>query len=113
MRVLVVDDYADAVAFLSSLCRHLGCECEVAYDGQQAIARAGEFRPDLLLLDIGMPDMDGFEVAARLRASGMSQMKIYTVSGYKNDVERRKACGIDGHIMKPVQIADLKQVLCC
>ena len=65
-RVLVVDDNFDAAMTLDALLRSLGHETVTAYDGAQALTTAGDFKPDVVLLDIGMPDIDGYEVARRL-----------------------------------------------
>jgi CheY-like chemotaxis protein len=88
-----------------------GHEVRLAHDGASALAAARELRPDLVLLDIGLPGMNGYEVAKRLRAeaSGRS-MRIVAVSGYggAEDRERAKAAGFDAHLVKPVELMALE-----
>src|SRR5207244_3835488 len=75
-RVLVVDDSIDAAAMLAAFLRHLGHEVQVANDGAAALRVAGSFRPDVVLLDIGMPGMNGLEVAQRLRGSSEASQPL-------------------------------------
>ena len=113
-RVLVVDDNADAAAMLEMLLRSLGHETRVANDGLDAVRIAVEFRPDIVLLDIGMPGLDGFEVARRLRALKRDRpMKIVAVTGWgqEADRERTREAGFDLHLVKPVDANELAQAL--
>jgi PAS domain S-box-containing protein len=113
-RVLVVDDNSDAASALEALLRSLGHETRVAYDGLQALRLAREFLPDVVLLDIGMPGLDGYEVARRLRAlKSQSKVKIVAVTGWGQEADRQrsKEAGFDVHLVKPVDANDLARVL--
>ena len=104
-RVLVVDDNRDNVESISMLVQLLGHEVAVAHDGLQAVEVAERFGPDLVLLDIGLPDLDGFEVAERLRAGrGGDAMYLVAITGWAREEERRrsKEAGFDEHLTKPV-----------
>jgi len=114
-RVLVVDDNIDAASMLDMLLRSLGHETRVAHDGMAALRVAEEFRPDIVLLDIGMPGIDGYEVARRLRAlsSRTQPMRIVAVTGWgqEADRERSREAGFDLHLVKPVGANELAQAL--
>lgn len=104
-RILVADDNVDAAMTLFSLLEMYGHELRIAHDGQQALQAAEEFRPDVVFLDIGMPDMTGYEVAQRLRKiEGLARSTIVAVSGWgaKEDLARSKEAGFDMHFTKPV-----------
>ncbi|HZN86763.1 MAG TPA: PAS domain S-box protein [Burkholderiales bacterium] len=113
-RVLVVDDNADAARMLELLLRSLGHETRIAHDGQEALRVAGVFRPQIVLLDIGMPGLDGYEVARRLRAmrDGPS-LRIVAITGWGQDADREKSrqAGFDVHLVKPVEPTELVRVL--
>jgi len=102
-RVLVVDDNVDAADSLGVLLTSLGHETCVVYDGVAAIQMAEEFRPDIVLLDLGMPGMDGLETARRLRSLHKS-FKIVAVTGWGQEADRLKTqdAGFDLHLIKPV-----------
>ena len=110
-RVLVVDDDRDAAESLSMLLELSGHEVSVAYDGTSALANLKEIAPDVILLDIGLPGMSGYELAKQLRRdlSGR-KVRIAAVSGYgqESDRERAYAAGFDEHFVKPVDIAVLE-----
>jgi CheY-like chemotaxis protein/anti-sigma regulatory factor (Ser/Thr protein kinase) len=113
-RVLVVDDNVDAAATLDLLLRSLGHETRVANDGMKALEIAREFRPEVILLDIGMPGLDGYEVARRLRAMNHgTSFRIIAVTGWGQDADRSKAkeAGFDVHLVKPVDLGVLSKVL--
>jgi PAS domain S-box-containing protein len=105
-RILVVDDNEDSADSLAKLLRRvLGQRVEVAYDGTTALERALAFRPDLVFLDIGLPGMDGYEVARRLRQSpenGTPFLVALTGWGQEEDRRRSREAGIDRHLVKPV-----------
>lgn len=111
-RVLVVDDNVDAADSLAILLNMSGHETKAAYDGSQALEVARSFAPNVVLLDIGLPGMDGYETAARLRAEH-GAIAIVAVTGYGSaaDVERARSAGFDAHITKPVAFDELKAVL--
>jgi PAS domain S-box-containing protein len=113
-RVLVVDDNLDAAAALKLLLESLGHATCVAGDGAQALKMASEFRPDVVLLDIGMPGIDGYEVARRLRALKRDvPLRIVAVTGWGQDADRERSreAGFDLHLVKPVEVNDLARVL--
>jgi PAS domain S-box-containing protein len=111
-RVLVVDDNADAASTLELLLQSLGHATLVVHDGAKALEAAPQFRPDIVLLDIGMPGLDGYEVARRLRAGGY-KFRIIAVTGWGQDADRQKAreAGFDRHLVKPVDLGLLVKVL--
>ncbi len=107
-RVLVVDDNVDAADTIAELLREAGHAVEVAHDGPAALAAAGDFGPEVALLDIGLPVMDGYELARRLRAS-FPQVRMVALSGYgqASDHARSLAAGFELHIVKPVSVGKL------
>jgi PAS domain S-box-containing protein len=114
LRVLVVDDNADAAQLLAISLRAVGFVTEVAFDGPRAIERARTFMPDVVLLDLGLPVMDGFEVALRLKSDPeLRQAKLVAVTGYGQtaDRERTREMGFDGHFVKPVDLDHLENWL--
>ena len=109
-RILVVDDNVDTARGLVRLLRLLGNELKAAHDGLQAIEAARAFGPDYVLLDIGLPGMDGYEVATRLKADPCCRdAVIIAISGYGQDEDRRRsrAAGFDHHLVKPVDFDSL------
>jgi signal transduction histidine kinase len=104
-RVLVVDDNEDAAETLALLLSADGYATRVAHDGPRALALVGDFVPDVAVLDIGLPVMDGYELARRLRAeSGVGRVRLIALTGYgqADDVRRAKEAGFDEHLVKPV-----------
>src|SRR5262245_28563456 len=104
-RVLIVDDFSDITTILHELVTVLGHEAAVANHGDQALALAREFHPDLVLLDLGMPDPDGYEVARRLRAEPDGEnMQLVAMSGWGDANARAQAAeaGFDRHFVKPL-----------
>ena len=113
-RILVVDDNRDAADTLGELLRIAGHETRVCHSGLHALALAESFRPDLVLLDIGMPRIDGHEVARRLRAQPWGrEMRIVALSGFGRPEDRRRSleAGCDDHLTKPVTVSDLRRAL--
>jgi CheY-like chemotaxis protein len=109
-RVLVVDDLSDAAASLALVCQLYGAEARVARDGVEALTIGAAFRPDVVLMDISMPNMNGYDAARRLRAEawGASVVLIaLTGWGRKTDVEAAREAGFDGHLLKPVDTESL------
>jgi CheY-like chemotaxis protein len=115
VRVLVVDDNEDAAMTVSEVLSELGYEVAVAHDGPQALASAERMRPDVVVLDLGLPVMDGFEVARRLRATcpGPHTPRLVALSGYGQDSDKAnsRAAGFDVHLVKPVDLATLQAAL--
>jgi PAS domain S-box-containing protein len=113
-RILVVDDNLDVGDSLVLLLRQHGHEVRVANDGPTALALAREERPDVVLLDIGMPGMDGYEVARRLRQEpGLQGVLLVAMTGFGQETDRRhsRAAGFDQHLVKPVEPDDLLRLL--
>jgi PAS domain S-box-containing protein len=113
-QVLVVDDNVDAADSLAMLLRLEGQDVRAAHDGRQALALAGEFRPELVFLDIGMPGMDGYEVCRRLRQQpGLEGALVVALTGWGQDEDRRRSrdAGFDLHFVKPVEPGALRQLL--
>jgi signal transduction histidine kinase len=105
LRILVVDDNRDAADTSAQLLELLGHETRVAYTGPEAVAVAAEYRPDTVICDIGLPGMDGYAVAAALRADpATTGARLLALTGYgrPEDVERARAAGFDKHLVKPV-----------
>lgn len=113
-RVLVVDDNEDAALGLSRLLEYSGHVVRQAYTGPAALETAAEFRPEAVLLDIGLPDLDGYEVARRLRAdTALEDVLLIALSGYCQDEDRRRSreAGFDHHVAKPVAHSDILRLL--
>jgi CheY-like chemotaxis protein len=113
-RVLVVDDNEDVTRSLSLLLRANGYEVATAHDASQAMALAVSFNPQAVLLDIGLPDRDGWEVARDIRRlTGGTDLKLIAISGWATaeDVARSRAAGFDHHLCKPVGFAKLAELL--
>jgi CheY-like chemotaxis protein len=107
-RILVVDDNTDAANSLAMMLNLTGHTAEAVYGSNDALTRAAEFEPEVILLDIGLPGMDGYEVARRLRATGnMARIVALTGYGQSDDVERGKIAGFDAHLIKPVDLQSL------
>jgi PAS domain S-box-containing protein len=113
-RVLVVDDNQDAADSLGTLLRLLGAEVQVVHDGRSALSAVAQAGAETIFLDIGMPGMDGYEVARRLRASEAGTgMMLVAVTGWSQEEDRRRVreAGFDAHLTKPVGVEDLTRVL--
>ena len=109
-RVLVADDLRDSADSLATLLRSLGHAVAVAYDGEQALTLAETFRPDVAVLDLGMPGVDGYEACRRIRASEWGAgMTLIAQSGWGQSPDRHRAreAGFDQHAVKPVELAVL------
>jgi PAS domain S-box-containing protein len=108
--ILVVDDNPDSATSMAMLLRMVGHDVEIAANGATALERIATRAPDILLLDIGLPDMSGYDVAKHLRSRPEGQgLKIFAMTGYGQEEDRKRslASGFDGHLVKPVMPADL------
>jgi DNA-binding response OmpR family regulator len=112
-RVLVVDDNADAADSLAMLLQVRGDDVRVAYDGEQALFAEQEFKPDVLLLDIGMPKLSGYDVARRVRDARGGEVFIVAITGWGQEEDRQRAreAGFDHHFTKPVDYAKLLDLI--
>ncbi len=105
LRILVVDDNRDGADSLFQMLNIMGHEARTAYDGQEGVDMAGEFRPDLVLLDIGLPTLDGYEVCRLIRETSWGKdVVLIAVTGWGQDEDRRRSqdAGFDLHLVKPV-----------
>ena len=114
LRVLIVDDNVDAAEMLAEWLVAVGHDAQVASDGPTALEIAAEFKPDVALLDIGLPVMDGYEVARRLRElPGASKTRLIALTGYgqESDHERSRRAGFEEHLVKPVDLDAITQAV--
>lgn len=113
-RLLLVDDNRDTVNVLAILLSRLGYEVKVAHDGPAAIDAAHSAKPDVALLDIGLPGMSGYEVAEELRRSSeLDRCVLIAMTGYdqQEDLDRSEQAGFQHHLVKPVRIDEVRQLL--
>ena len=113
-RVLAVDDSVDAVEFLARLLRLSGHEVEVAYDGPSAVQAALAMRPDVVLLDIGLPGLTGYEVARQLRQEpALKNTVLVALTGYgrESDRQRSRNAGFSYHLVKPAEVSEVEKIL--
>ena len=113
-RILIVDDNRDAATSLAMLLKITGNETHTANDGLEAVEAAANFRPDMLLLDIGLPKLNGYEVCRRIREQPWGKnIVIVALTGWGQEEDREKSrnAGFDGHMVKPVDFAALTKLL--
>jgi CheY-like chemotaxis protein len=113
-KVLIIDDNADAADGLCDLLRDSGFTCGVALDGPSGLNLLTSFEADVVLLDLGLPGVDGYEVARRIRAMpGGDRYLIVAITGYGEDRDRRRSheAGFDAHLVKPVELEQLLPIL--
>jgi PAS domain S-box-containing protein len=110
LRVLIVDDHVDAAQTLALLFTHRNCDVRIAHDGPSGIAAAKEFLPEVLLLDLGLPGVDGYQVASSLRSEPKLRDALFiAISGYAQEADRERslAAGFDHHCAKPIEFSSL------
>jgi CheY-like chemotaxis protein len=113
-RVLVVDDNRDSAKTLALLLKLTGNEAEMAHDGEEAVAKAASFSPDVVLLDIGLPKLNGYEACREIRKQpGGRDIVLVALTGWGQEEDRRKSreAGFDEHFVKPVDHAALTRLL--
>jgi CheY-like chemotaxis protein len=113
-KVLLIEDNQDFVYLLSEILESMGHSCVAAFDGADGIKKAQEIKPDVILCDIGLPHMNGFEVAKKLKEDhSLKDIYLVALTGYVSarDMYHAAAAGFDFHLAKPVNIADMNQVL--
>ena len=113
-RILVVDDNHDSAETLSMLLELTGHQTQLAFDGVEAVEAANNFRPDVILMDLGMPKLNGFEAARRVRQQPWSKgMVLVALTGWGQDEDRNRTAeaGFDGHLVKPVEFDTLTKLL--
>lgn len=113
-RILVADVNRDSADSMAEMLRLLGNEVAVAHDGLDAVEQAGRSRPQLILMDLGMPNLNGLDATRRIRAQPWGRpVTIIAVTGWgqDNDRLRSKEAGCDGHLVKPISLDALRQML--
>jgi CheY-like chemotaxis protein/two-component sensor histidine kinase len=113
-RILVADDNRDSAESMAIMLELLHNEVVTAHDGLQVLAKAEEFRPEVILMDVGMPKLNGLETTKRLRQQPWGRdVKIIAVTGWgqEGDRERTRSAGCDGHLVKPISLNDLQRLL--
>ena len=113
-RILVVDDNHDAAASLALMLTVMGNETQTAHDGLEALEAAQAFRPDVVLLDIGMPKLNGYEVCCHIRQQAWGKgMTLFALTGWGQEEDQRRSleAGFDAHLVKPVLPATLENLL--
>jgi CheY-like chemotaxis protein len=112
-RILIVDDNKDLATSLARLLGLLGHEVEVVFDGLKGIEAARTYRPRVLLLDIGLPNVDGYQVARTLRQEGFNDILIIALSGYGQEEDRRRSreAGMNHHVTKPVDLKTIAELI--
>jgi two-component system, chemotaxis family, CheB/CheR fusion protein len=113
-RVLVVDDYPDSAAIVAALLTLLGYECRTAMTGSDALEVAARFDPQTVLLDIGLPDISGYEVARELRAHARGRsLHLAAITGWGQPADRTRAlaAGFDQFLLKPIDAKNLQDLI--
>ena len=113
-KILVVDDNHDSAVSLAMMLAIMGHETRTAHDGESAVSSAESFRPDVVLLDIGLPKLNGYEVAQRIRGSSWgASMFLIAVTGWGQDEDRQRSSevGLNLHMVKPVEPIALEKLL--
>ena len=112
-RILIIDDNKDLATSLARLLRILGHDVQVVHDGHQGIEAARSYRPRVVLLDIGLPKLDGYQVARTLRQEGFHDTIIIALSGYGQEEDRRRSreAGMNHHLTKPVDVRTITQLI--
>jgi CheY-like chemotaxis protein len=110
--VVLIEDNGDILATVPLLLKTLGCQVKTASNAKDGLQLAREFEPDVMLIDIGLPDMSGHDIAARLRAAGWEK-QLVAISGYshKEIREKSKEVGFDYHLAKPATLHALTTIL--
>lgn len=113
-RILLVDDSDDAALAMSMLLEALGHEVRTEHDGPRALASIDDFKPDVVVLDIGLPGMSGFDVAREMRKREATRsVLLLALTGWGSEADRQSAldAGFDHHLTKPVDVTDLEALL--
>lgn len=112
-RVLIVDDNVDSTNLVATIMQMYGHQTQKAYNGESALEMITVYRPDFVLLDIGLPDINGYEVAQRIRENPQTKnVKLIAVTGYGFDSDRQKSkeSGFDYHLVKPIDPGELPKI---
>jgi CheY-like chemotaxis protein len=114
LRVLVVDDNVDTAETLTMLLKESGHDVRMAHDGSTALEAALEYRPNVMLMDIGLPALDGFEVAKRIRQQPvLNDVVLVAMTGYGQESDRQRSleAGFDHHLVKPTKFEKVQEIL--
>ena len=114
VRVLVVDDQRDTADSIAAVLTDLGCSVLVVLNGAEALSQASEFRPELILLDLVLPDTDGYAIARSIRSSTWGgDVTLVAVTGMGQEADKSKSieAGFDRHLMKPLQFSELEELV--
>jgi CheY-like chemotaxis protein len=114
LRILVIDDNKDAANALTRLLRLIGHEVKAVYESQQALAVCIEMNPELVLLDLGMPGVSGYDVCRSIRGRPeFSDIRVVAITGFAQEESRRSSdeAGFDEHFVKPVRLEELERML--
>src|SRR5262249_27387285 len=113
VRVLVVDDHPDSAEGMARLLRRSGYEVDVALDGKTALQRARAQQPDVVLLDICMPGLNGYEVASQLRAMFQNKVRLVAITALSLEEDRKRCleAGFDLHLVKPIDPTEVRTLL--
>ena len=113
LRVLIVDDCHDTLLMLSQVLRIFNCEVRTCSDGMKAAQTVKEFSPHVIFLDLGMPDLDGYEVAEDLDAQKSHDYMLIALTGYADEVHRRECerSGFDYFLAKPASLEQIKSIV--
>ena len=114
MRIVVIEDHEDTADLMHELLREAGHEVRVALNGEDGVQAARALPAELVLCDVGLPDIDGYEVARRLRADGTTaRVRLIALTGYDGDDEAQRArdAGFDRHVVKPIDPQMLDSLL--
>ena len=111
-RIMIVDDQLDVATVLGRLVEKCGATARVVNDGPAALAAAEEWKPDVVLIDLGLPTMDGYEVARRLRETpGLGEIRIVALTGNELDEEAGDGARFDRHLVKPIGVDVLREII--
>lgn len=112
LKILIVDDYEDNGSVLASALEAKGYEAKWVPDATTALAEAPAFRPDVAIVDILLPDMNGYELGGRLHAQpGLDKVCLIAITGFARDRGESRAAGFHGHVMKPISLEKLEAVI--
>ncbi|MGE0400735.1 MAG: response regulator [Kofleriaceae bacterium] len=112
LRILIVDDYEDNGTVLAAALEARGHVVAFVQDAASALEQAAAFRPDVAILDILLPDMNGYELGRRLhRTPGLERLCLIAMTGFSRDPSEARAAGFHGHVMKPVTLATLEATI--
>jgi CheY-like chemotaxis protein len=113
-RIMIVDDNEDAAEILAEALKFVGHETQTAHDARSALKSVSKFAPEVILMDIGLPGMDGYELARALRSmADLNSPRLIALTGYGQESDRRRAveAGFDLHLVKPIDIDRLLSVI--